>query len=175
MNPSRLILTLLVVHVATASVIFANPFAPIMIAAFFTDRIGLPHWHWLVVGAIGLAAALGWIAWRAFKSAHFAVALFSAASLIIAVVVVGTQSTALRKDATARLSPDRIMTNSFAASLRNAPREFQFFLHAAALKDCKPYAWSYRTMSFYELPPNIAVNVLPVDWVRDCAIVRVPN
>jgi hypothetical protein len=40
------------------------------------------------------------------------------------------------------------------------------------LKDCVPYAWSYRLMEFYQLPSDVAVNVLPQDWLERCSIQR---
>lgn len=60
----------------------------------------------------------------------------------------------------------------FPASLRAAPRAFRFFLHGAALKDCRPHAWSYRSMSDCALPPNLAVNVPQTGWATRCGIVR---
>jgi phosphate/sulfate permease len=68
--------------------------------------------------------------------------------------------------------PGEIISNSFFRSLRETPKEYQFYLHAAALKDCKPYAWSYSEMEFYLLPDSVAPNVLPSDWVKRCNIKR---
>lgn len=44
------------------------------------------------------------------------------------------------------------------------------YVHGAAVKDCKPYIWSYGSMSFEAIEPNTAVNVLPREWVKECSI-----
>jgi hypothetical protein len=70
------------------------------------------------------------------------------------------------------LDADHVEDRWFFASLHNAPTKYQFFLHATALKNCIPYAWSYRKLAFYVVPPNAAVNVLPHDWIIQCGIIR---
>lgn len=50
--------------------------------------------------------------------------------------------------------------------------EFEFNLHGQAIKNCVPYAWSYRKMGWYELPQNIAPNVLRRDWLQKCDLKR---
>lgn len=51
--------------------------------------------------------------------------------------------------------------NTVYWSLVNAPREFQFQIHALALVDDTAFGWSYRTMGWYEIPTDARVNV----WV----------
>jgi hypothetical protein len=43
---------------------------------------------------------------------------------------------------------DQWVERSIFQSIREGISEFQFHLHAAAIRDCVRYAWSYRTMSF---------------------------
>lgn len=143
------------------------------------------------VGLVGLRD-LGAPGWQIFPAAGallgFVVAAFlvyldkatrlgaTAAGLWIAIFT-GTAGTAvyadhLRRMAFDDLHPDIEVQNSFLASIFQAPRELQFFLHGAAMKDCTPMAWSYADMDFYRLPDNAAVNVLPVEWVEACDISR---
>lgn len=104
--------------------------------------------------------------------------MFFSPAIFIAVLLPATVLSApfllerARNQAIARFAPDRLEVNSLWRSLREAPADYQFFLHAAALKDCQAYAWSYREMAFYPLRPNTAVNVLPRGWAEDCGIFR---
>jgi hypothetical protein len=97
---------------------------------------------------------------------------FTLISVSLSGLFVGTYAEHRRDIVVEAFAPDEQLPASFFTSLRNAPREFQFFLHGPALKNCQPYAWSYRTMSFYELPPNVAANVLPKIWIEKCNIQR---
>ncbi len=92
--------------------------------------------------------------------------------MIFATVGAGIVATAQRASKVEAFKPDEFAAESFFASMRNAPRDLQFFLHAVAMKNCVPYAWSYSEMEFYELPTNAAVNVVPQDWLNECRIGR---
>jgi len=89
-------------------------------------------------------------------------------ALSVAVCVAAFLATTQRTQVIAKFNPDEIITNSFFQSIYETPKEFQFYLHAAALKDCKPYAWSYSKMDFYLLRESIAHNVVPRDWIEKC-------
>ena len=92
--------------------------------------------------------------------------------MTFSIVSVGLYTDRKRHERTTAFAADAIVDHSFFRSIREAPRENQFYLHAAALKECVPYAWSYRRMDFYELEANTAVNVLPHDWLARCKINR---
>ena len=98
--------------------------------------------------------------------------MYVAAVMTTSVVGIGLYADHVRATRTTEFAADVSVGHSFFRSIRVAPSEFQFDLHAAALKRCKPYGWSYRTMDFYELPPNVAVNVLPAEWVNRCHMHR---
>ncbi len=72
------------------------------------------------------------------------------------------------------LKPEKLFKNSLWSSLSEATPGFfegaQFFLHAGAMKQCVPYAWSYETMTFYKLDHDTARNVLPEDWLKECGL-----
>lgn len=89
-----------------------------------------------------------------------------------AILIGGLVATTWRSIEVQRFSPDEYVSSSFYQSIRETPKEFQFFVHAAALKDCKPYIWSYSQMRFVHIRANTAVNVIPGEWVRQCDIVR---
>ena len=91
-------------------------------------------------------------------------AILIAVWMIICVLATAIIAEAARARRIAQFSPDYVHTNRFTDSLRQAPREWQFFLHALAVKDCQLYAWSYREMDFYHLPPSVVKNLsLPKD------------
>jgi hypothetical protein len=83
---------------------------------------------------------------------------------------VGIYGDFLRHGAVLAFGADEVEEHSFFRSLREAPQDFQFFLHTAALKNCTPYAWSYRTMAYYRLGPSVAGNVVPRQWIARCSI-----
>ena len=79
---------------------------------------------------------------------------------------IGSYSDYVRNRYTENFGADDVVTNSFFESITEAPREFQRYLHSAALKDCIAFGWSYRTMSFYQIPPSAARNVVPHSWIE---------
>ncbi|MDN5788886.1 hypothetical protein [Pseudorhodobacter sp.] len=52
-----------------------------------------------------------------------------------------------------------ILRHSFAFSLRHAPEEYQFNLHALTTIDGEPWGWSYRAMDWYPIPADAANNL----------------
>ncbi|WP_271949739.1 hypothetical protein [Ruegeria faecimaris] len=99
------------------------------------------------------------------------VPIFLALSMSFSTVFVATYAELLRAIATRSFNADVEIQNSFYQSLKHALQEGQFFLHGAALKDCVPFAWSYRRVSYFQLPNNVAVNVLPSEWLVSCNII----
>ncbi|MFQ5566327.1 MAG: hypothetical protein ACE5EU_08195 [Paracoccaceae bacterium] len=126
----------------------------------------------LIVGACVARFALRRPGFELFHPKPFKPAFYVVGSILVAVVLSGIAATAMRRAAIIRLEPDHIKTVSFITSMHMAGREALSSVHAVALKDCVPYAWSYRKMEFYQLPNSIAVNILPKTWIDDCAIVR---
>ena len=157
--------------VLTDLALFGAPFASLAVLLFWSDRIGFAYWPAVLVSAV-LAAAITGLAFRRNLPRHYLPGLFASLTIVATVCSVGLYADATRNTIVAEFAPDAVLQNSFFTSLRHAPREFQFYLHAAALKDCVPYAWSYREMGFYPLPPNVAVNVLPPKWILRCGIQR---
>ena len=96
-------------------------------------------------------------------------------AVLLPTVIVGHYADWIRRRAVHALGADEVEEHSIFASIRAAPEDFQFFLHTAALKDCTAYAWSYRTLSFYVLSPNVGINVLPRPWIERCGIVRIDH
>ncbi|WP_237152456.1 hypothetical protein [Oryzibacter oryziterrae] len=149
-----------------------GPLMPIALLTLYRSHLGAPHWEMLVVasaagaavGCLTIRRLLGlgrnWLPW------------FVAFWMCLSVTSVGLYAAHLRAIAVAEFQPDVYVPYAFVSSLLHAPADFQFALHAAALKDCKPYGWSYGRMAFYELPVDAAVNVLPQDWLERCSIHR---
>jgi len=161
----------LLVYVVLSYLFFGSIFGPLFALTFASDRLGAPLWPVLIVLSMACAA-------YAVSRMHPAEPLvyrppvFVGVTMVLSIALVGAYAEWMRYRRVAEFKPDSYVSSSFFRSLREAPREFRFFLHATALKDCKPYAWSYREMDFYELPPRAAPNVLPDEWISRCDIKR---
>ncbi|TIX48912.1 hypothetical protein [Alteraurantiacibacter aquimixticola] len=145
-----------------ATVLFGSPFKPLLLASYGTPRLGAPYWPAIALGGLALAAA-AFARWSQWK-----LPLFAALALAIPTLLVGLYADHLRAQAFAEFEADQELQHSFFRSIREAPKEFQLYFHGAAMKDCMPYGWSYRDMGFYPLPPQVAANVLPRDWLEEC-------
>ena len=162
----------LLVYTILSFLFFGGIFGPMGALTLFSDRLGAPLWPLLVVISIVSAAyAVSWVD-PPEPAILYRAPVFVGLTMVLSVIFVGAYAERIRRQNVAEFKPDSYISSSFFRSLHEAPREFQFFLHAAALKDCTPYAWSYREMAFYQLPPNVAVNVLPPEWISRCAIER---
>lgn len=162
----------LVAYVAMGRFLLGDALQPIALIMIWGGRPGIAFWLVLVyLGAVLgflIAALLGRLGAKSYVTIPFFIVL----AMCFSTALVGACASVWRAKESRAFGPDMEFRNSFLQTLRNAPREEQFFLHGATLKDCVPYAWSYRSMSFYQLPNNVAVNVLPKDWLEMCDIVR---
>ena len=157
---------------AVTVILFGNPFQALAVATFWSDRLGVPHWR--VIAAVCVAASALIFA-RPLKSRISSVLrlpVFTILAVLLPTIIIGTYADSFRRRAVLSFGADEVEGHSFFVSIRHAPEEFQFFLHTAVLKDCAPYAWSYRTLSFYELRPNVAINVLPQRGIPKCGSTR---
>lgn len=143
-------------YIILSLILFGDIFKPIMLLTFFS-RLDFAYW----AGPLIAAPTLGFVIARQFV-VGLRGAVFIVCSMMVCIGLTWIIVDVARAQEIRRFSPDWVVTRSFFESLQNAPKTFQFFLHAAAWKGCKPYAWSYREMRFYELPPNVAKNVMPV-------------
>jgi hypothetical protein len=142
-----------------ATVFFGDPLRPIAFALFWHDGLSATYW----AGPL-LAGLLFGILLTRKRSARLRPAILIVISMTICVLATAIIAETARAQKIARFKPDYILTNRFMNSLRQAPREWQFYLHALAIKDCQHYAWSYREMDFYRLPPSVLKNLsLPKD------------
>lgn len=140
-----------------------------------TLTLPVPREHWQPFVLLGIAAA-GVAGASMVRSGHATSVALSAAIVVayaVAVLATGLSATGARRAAIEALSPDRIRTRTLVGSLHGwtgepGPTSAQ----AVALKDCTAYSWSYRGMAFNRLSPDVAVKVLPRDWVADCGIAR---
>lgn len=162
----------LMVYITIAFVVFGDPFDPIFFMTMISDHLGAPSWQLFVVGTAILAVCANIIFGRVGLPPVWWAPAFIALFMSVSLISVAAYAEKLRSEAVLAFKPDAYFERPFYNSLRHAPEEIQVFLHAAALKNCKPYAWSYSQMSFYELPADAAVNVLPPAWVEQCAIER---
>lgn len=145
--------------------------SPLWFAFFPSSRLGLPYWKEF---AAFLIAIVGLVLLNPFRRYSLSVIIrlpvCVALSLLLPTLFIGVYADWKRSELIQQFKADHLYEHSFFRSIREAPAEFQFYLHAAALKGCVPYAWSYREMAFYELRPNVAINVLPQGWLEMCGI-----
>jgi hypothetical protein len=148
-----------------------DPIMPLAQLILFPDHLGIDYW-----GLAIIASAI--IAWQLVSLGKVKIAqillfpIFVVAWMSLSVLSVGLYADWIRRERIAEFKPDLEIQHSFFRSIREAPREPQPFLHAVVLKKCQPYIWSYRAMKLFPLGPNVAVNVLPGSWIRQCGIKR---
>jgi hypothetical protein len=147
--------------------------APFALLTIFPSRLGIPYWEFAAGVSATVAALLALFAVSRRLDLVYAPPLFVVTWMLLTVVSVGAYADWMRKEAIFAFKPDVAIQHSFFRSLREAPRGLQLYLHAAVLKDCVPYAWSYRQMGLYRLQPNTAINVLPREWLVQCAIKQI--
>lgn len=159
-------------YVITSFVVFGHPFGPAAYLAFWLVPLGAPLWPLAALLGAVLSAAVFFPLKGDRDEPPYWLAAFLASSQVLAVLFVGIYAETLRSLEIVAFAADDFIEHSFFLSHPDRGGDLQFSLHAAALKDCVPYAWSYREMAFYRLEPGTAVNVLPVEWLKQCSITR---
>ena len=156
-------------YVAIAVIFFGGLIQPIFLATVWSDRLAAPYWGWIVSACIAIGAACFFLPsrWSAARGPAFVLV-----GLLGSLLSVGAYADYLTSKALDDFGGERNIQHSFNESVRHAPEEFQLFLHAAALKRCVPFAWSYRPLSFYQVPADAAINVLPKEWLSECPSIR---
>lgn len=162
----------LTAYFLVAALLFGDVFSPLAFATFWPHRLGVPYWNAVAAAAIATSALIFMHPIRLYVAPILRPPLFVAASLILSTLFVGLYADWKRREAVRSFGADHLLEHSFFRSIREAPREFQLYLHTAALKDCVPYAWNYREMAFYKLDLSAAINVLPQQWLAMCSIQR---
>lgn len=159
-----------------ALLIFGDLLSPLGFTTVFSNRLGAPFWQILVFASAVAAILCAPIAQRRLGlGTQYRASTFICLWMCMSVLSVGIYAELSRYRKMRELTPDQYSWHSFFRSIREVPRDYQFFYHAVAIKDCRPYAWSYREMAFYELNPNVAINLLPSDWTQKCALERTPR
>ena len=162
----------ILVYCVFAFMMFGDILEPIGFMTMWSDRLSIPYWRVAVAGSFAIAAMFFFAASRLRVKLPYRVLIFAVVGVSLSVFTVGMYVDRKRHQKIVEFNADIAIEHSFFRSIREAPAEFQFYLHAAALKNCIPYAWSYRLMGFYELEPNVAINVLPDEWLERCSIQR---
>ena len=81
-------------------------------------------------------------------------------TLIVASTIIAEKHSQKKMCAVAKdLGITAFRRNTFFWSLRNTPRDFQFEAHALAEMDGITLGWSYKELSFYEIPEHLSINV----------------
>jgi hypothetical protein len=154
----------------SAIILFGDPFTPVLLALRFFPRFEV----WFLPLIISLYVSNYML--QKFKIADFTsyhaknyqLTVFAVIFMFLFFGLTAVIVDTWKAIKIYRINADEYIFNPFIASSHEAPREFQFFVHAAVLKDCKTYAWSHWQMGFFELPPNVAKNVVPNEWTQKC-------
>lgn len=158
------------VYCCMALMLTDSLFSPIVFVKFFWEQPDAIVWHLAFWGG----ASIAWIISLPFgASSRFIIlqpAIVLAGWMAFSVAIAGCYANARRERLIAEFHPDEIVQNSFFTSLKEAPGDFRFYVHAAVIKDCIPYMWSYRYMTLVRLNPNVAIDVLPREWISRCGI-----
>lgn len=160
----------LAAYIVIAFLLFGSACTPLNFAMASSDRLGLPHWRTVAWVAVAVSALTFIRPLKAYITPTWRPALFVVASLTLPTLSVGLYADWKRREVVRAFKADHLVEHSFFRSIREVPEEFQFFLHTAALKNCVPYAWSYRAMAFYELHPRDMANTLPSKWLVMCSL-----
>jgi hypothetical protein len=171
---SVVVLLILAAFLAASFLVFGDGLTPIMLAS----GLFVAPFYWPVLAAVGWVSVLLALP-VAILSARFAVSrgIHQLATIPLTVFLWITFS-ALQAGAVLELWKSREF-NQFPADKKYVESIFVayhqaffsdhwLYVHGAAVKDCKPYIWSYSAMSFVEIEPNTAVNVLPLEWIKEC-------
>ncbi|MFY0618920.1 hypothetical protein [Shimia sp.] len=142
---------------------FLNLFGPLPAAYFMIANASkFTHFvsHFAIAGlACFIVSSLLSILVKATRPWFFGIATI-VALLGMIVAAESVSKTAMCEAATQAQLGD-FQRNTFYWSLANAPREFQFQIHALAIVDDKAFGWSYRKLDWYEIPHAAQINV----WV----------
>ncbi|WP_152015433.1 MULTISPECIES: hypothetical protein [unclassified Bosea (in: a-proteobacteria)] len=157
---------------AATAILFGDPSHALALATIWSDRLGLPYWRMIALLCMAASALIFATPLRTRISPVLRLPVFTILAVLLPTAIVGVYADSVRHRSVLAFGAEEVEEHSFFASIREAPAEFQFFLHTVALKNCVPYAWSYRTLSFYELRPNVAVNVLQQRSITKCGITR---
>lgn len=159
-------------YIGFALILFGSFWTPIKLVFFWSNGLEAQYWFGPLIVGLVAGVVVASVVWLRLNRKTYAPAVFLGVSMLITVIFTVVVVDNSRNNLVVEFKPDHSIQNSLWHSLRKAPRDFQFFLHAVAIKNCIPYAWSYRQMEFYRLPANAAVNVLPPKWISECGIKR---
>lgn len=149
--------------------IFGSFFQPIALLLFYPAELAGLHWRWIVAGgcAVGTLAFFIPARWS-----YLRVPTFVTVGMMVPIFVVAINANELTAQALQAFGADRSTRQGFIDSLRHMADEPKFYLHAIAIKRCRPYAWSYRSLSFDPIPARAAINVLPRAWLAECPSIK---
>ncbi len=154
--------------------LFGNTWLPLAGFVWFLNETGGDP----LKGHLGLAIAFGlscaclailFARKRAMNWAYFAPG-FMMVFVVATWAVLSVSLEVSRRAAVEKFEADAAFQHVVFWSYSQTLKPHVTYPHAAVLKDCRTYVWSYRKMAFYEIGPNISTNVLPRRWIESCGI-----
>ena len=155
-------------YIAISTLAFGGLIQPITVS-FFAARLSAPYWPLIVLACLSMGLAALFLPSRL---SILRIPGFLTVSLFGSLFLVGIYVDHRRNQSFIAFHADHSFQRTFLQSVRDASSGLQLSIHGGAMKNCVPFGYSYRRMNFYRLPPNVAVNVLPRDWLARCRIVR---
>lgn len=152
-----------------ALVAFDSILNPIAFMTGWSYRLGIPHWRLLIFASAAASSIVFLFPQSIPISLSCRVPAFVVLTMVLSIISVGYFANAIRKERLSEFHPDRYDDSSFFQSIQEAPREYQFFVHTLAMRNCVLYGWSYRTLSFYRIPLRADVGR---PWIKRCSTDR---
>ena len=157
----------------TTSIVFGDPVRPFLTLIFGPIlSTGLIYWVFLGFGILCFAGSVFCLGKRV-TSVFWRWATVTTTSIAASAIFAAAFLTVSRNLEIDSFKPDRIKKEPIMWSFRIGmplSEPINKRTHAIAMKDCKPFNWSWTRMSFLRLPHNIAINYLPSEWFVACGI-----
>ena len=134
--------------------------------------MGSIYWAFTLFGILGFVVSL-LIFRNRFTTLFWRWAAITTTAIGTSAVLTSAFLTVSRNTIADKFGPDRIEKRSVFWSMQIGmpwSEPLNTHTHAIAMKDCKPFNWSWTRMSFLRLPHNIAINTVPSAWFEDCGI-----
>ncbi len=167
---------MLAAYLTASFLMFGDGLTPIVIA----PSLFAAPFYWPTLAAIAWASGLAALA-ISIWSARFAISqgvskifllpVIVFLWIVLSAVIAGAALELRKSNEFNKFDADRQHVESIFTAYHHTFFSDHFrYVHGFAIKDCRPYIWSYGLMSFEEIDPDTAVSILPREWVRECNI-----
>ena len=125
-------------YLVCATILFHDVLAPVGFVFFWNDRLEPQYWRGAAIAGLVVAVIGATVTWLNPKGRVLAPAVFVAIAMIVSIAATALTVDQTRKRLVAEFKPDRVFQNSLWHSLREAPRDYQFYLPCSSIKGMYP-------------------------------------